>query len=290
MCRKLFCKRTSYLKTLPQFSRLPEEIQRLIWAYALCVDAPRAYFVSVHCGQDFNLSIKHFLTADLGRYPDPPASNPCADFSLARVCHMSRGEVAHEWNAFQPEAPVSMSFTSGDGVPSRVGPYNLRGEKDGPGIVIDGAHDLIIADRLFMCDHYWVKIREALSFQLRHEVSQSLNPAERDYHGLEAITKVAILALFPGMRTLYLYIQPALLVPVSKRQLAMPRDRLAAEQDDGEEVPVTFKARGRIFYELCPRKMRAAKGLPTSLVQPGDMSKYEDETVHIKFLTWQWIV
>ncbi|PNP80566.1 hypothetical protein FNYG_06165 [Fusarium nygamai] len=60
----------------------------------------------------------------------------------------------------------------------------------------------------------------------------------------------------------------------------MPVDFLAPEPRKDQVPPARFLARGRIFYEICPKEMRLA-GLHVPI--------FEDDAVSIKFMTWQWI-
>ncbi|SCN86948.1 uncharacterized protein FFNC_02036 [Fusarium fujikuroi] len=76
-----------------RFGQLPQEIQNLIWAYALCVDAPRACFVDVRklANNPRILEIAHSVPESLGNFPRPPASNPKASdlVIVERWCHGS---------------------------------------------------------------------------------------------------------------------------------------------------------------------------------------------------------
>ncbi|SCV28794.1 uncharacterized protein FFB14_02012 [Fusarium fujikuroi] len=93
-----------------RFGQLPQEIQNLIWAYALYVDAPRACFVDVRklANNPRILEIAHSVPEILGNFPRPPASNPKGDYDLMRVCRALYQEITRCWTFYRPQVPVRM--------------------------------------------------------------------------------------------------------------------------------------------------------------------------------------
>jgi hypothetical protein len=281
--KKLFKRQNVKQGKFHKFGQLPQEIQNMIWAYALCVDAPRAYFVDVKKWffQPWQVRAVHTLPTSLGNFPLPPASNPNSDYGLMRVCRASYQEVTRCWSRYQPRVPALIVLDNSHDSGRRA--------KALSSLYIDAASDLVIIDR------WWDAGRPINAFQ---GVAEFRLPRNNRYEGLEAIRMVAIpvdsdldksykpqylvhlKALFPAVRTLYLYMQPRLLVPLDSRQQTMPIDFLAFEPREGGDPPARFRARGRIFYEICPVKMRSA-----GLLVPS----FENDVVSIKFMTWQWI-
>ncbi|KAF5572109.1 hypothetical protein FPANT_13337 [Fusarium pseudoanthophilum] len=279
-----------------RFGQLPQEIQNLIWAYAICVDAPRAYFVDV---KDFpnwpqELRITHSTPASLGSFPLPPASNPKSDYNLMRVCRASYHEITRCWTLYQPQVPARMRLENVHDNATRV--------KEESYLHIDGASDLVIVERWCHNDT-WIS-----RFQDGVEIFGPPFP----FSGLEAIRRVALpidmrlsyysdscylkylKAVFPGLHTLYFYMKPAELVSLAWRHRGMPVDLLAAKPVPDEEPPESFRARGRIFYELCPEAMKRA-GIETDYhVSPWLRSRRRwrgrpNGIACIKFITWKWI-
>ncbi|KAF5544855.1 hypothetical protein FNAPI_9294 [Fusarium napiforme] len=124
-----------------RFCQLPQEIQNLIWSYALCVDAPRAYFVDVRKLSDNPriLEMAHSIPASLGRFPPPPASNRKGDYNLMRVCRASYQEICRCWTFYRPQVPARMILdNSHDNAPRA---------KKLSSIDIDAASDLVIVER-----------------------------------------------------------------------------------------------------------------------------------------------
>ncbi|KAI1040619.1 hypothetical protein LB505_006472 [Fusarium chuoi] len=280
-----------------RFGQLPQEIQNLIWAYALCVGAPRAYFVDVKdfSGWPGELRIAHSIPASLGSFPLPPASNPGSDHDLMRVCRASYQEITRCWTLYRPKVPARMLLDNSHDNAMRV--------KEISSLNIDAASDLIIVER--WC-HGKTRVSE---FQ---GVRDFWPTRGNTYDGLVDIRRVAIpvdkhlnydtdcrflknlKAVFPGLQTLYFYMQPAQLVPLELRHNRMPVDSLAAQPWPGKEPPESFRARGRIFYEISPREMKRA-GISTDwYVEPWLRSRLRwrmspNGIACIKFITWKWI-
>ncbi|KAF5578337.1 hypothetical protein FPCIR_11587 [Fusarium pseudocircinatum] len=270
-----------------RFSQLPQEIQNMVWAYALCVDAPRAYFVDVKdwFGQPCQVKALHTIPRSLGDFPPPPASNLNSDYGLMRVCRASYEEVARSWNLWRPRVPARM-------VLSNTHDGGMRSKKFSS-LYIDASSDLVLVDKWFA---QW-RINRPFVSSLA-EVTCFISPGNDRYQGLENIKTVAVTvdsdlersyeprymvhleALFPELRTLYLYLQPKFLVPADSRQQEMPVDFLAPEPRKDQAPPARFLACGRIIYEICPKEMRLA-GLHVPI--------FKDDAVDIKFMTWQWI-
>ncbi|EXK38805.1 hypothetical protein FOXG_04994 [Fusarium oxysporum f. sp. lycopersici 4287] len=281
--KKLFKQRNADRGEFHKFSQLPQEIQNMIWAYALCVDAPRAYFVDVKdwFRQPWQVKAVHTLPTSLGDFPLPPASNPNSDYGLMRVCRASCEEVTRSWSLWQPRVPARIVLANSHDGGRRAKAFSS--------LYIDATSDLVLIDR------WWQERRSVSSF---HGVTEFMLPGNNRYQGLETIRTVAVpvdsnlersykpqylihlKALFPALRTLYLYLQPRLLVPADSRQQEMPINFLAPEYRKDQVPSARFRARGRIFYEICPVKMRSA-----GLLVPS----FEDDVITIKFMTWQWI-
>ncbi|KAF5633592.1 hypothetical protein F52700_6046 [Fusarium sp. NRRL 52700] len=236
-----------------RFSQLPQEIQNLIWTYALCVDAPRVYFVDV---KNFTMwprevRIAHSMPASLGSFPPRPSSNPNSDYDLMRVCRASYQEINRCWNLYRPQVPVRMRLDNSHDNATRV--------KEEISLEIDAVIDLIFVER-------WCHGNARVSgFR---GVSSLAPPVP--FHGLEAIRRVAVPfdetfgyhkdstllsileVVFPELHTLYFYVEPARLVPRELHHQGMPVDFLAAKPWPDKGSRESFRARGRIFYEICP--------------------------------------
>ncbi|KAF5987696.1 hypothetical protein FBULB1_1784 [Fusarium bulbicola] len=295
LVKKLFKNEPQPKGAFHRFGELPQEIQNLIWAYALCVDAPRAYFVDV---KDFpmwprELRIAHSIAASVGTSPPPPSPNPKGDYDLMRVCRASYQEITRCWTLYRPQVPVRMRLDNSHDNATRV--------KEESGLHIDAASDLVIVERWCHGDTRVSGFLGVLSFA-----------PPVPYQGLEAIRRVAVPfdndlsyyqaspllntleAVFPGIHTLYFYVDPAQLDPLELRPHGIPVDFLVAKPRPGKGPPERFRARGRIFYEICPEEMKRV-GINTDLlVNPWSIerSRWRQRPKNIaciKFITWQWI-
>ncbi|KAF4947930.1 hypothetical protein FGADI_10090 [Fusarium gaditjirri] len=256
--QKLFKRQSRKSDSEPQgafhrFTQLPQEIQNLIWSYALCADAPRAYFVDVKSffGRPREVKLIHSIPKSLGDFPLPPDSNPESDYDLMRVCRSSYQEISRCWTLYRPRVPTKMILDNSHDNATRV--------KELSSLFIDAASDLIIIEGWYRA----ATERDAWLAGIPRFVPLW---AEGPFRGLEAIKRLAIPVeimsgidswymegledVFPGLQTVYLYIQPIDIVPLKSRRRRIPVDFCAAEP------PQRFRARGRIFYVICPEKMR----------------------------------
>ncbi|KAJ4267580.1 hypothetical protein NW762_003689 [Fusarium torreyae] len=296
------------LQTFHLFPDFPPEIRRRIWAFAHDVYAPRAYFVCIKLDPTERtyqqMTIHHMApeSVQFRPYPDP-AQTLGNTWALKLACHESRKEVAHAWNTFKPEKIMRMGLRNGEGKPSKVIPYEMRGASYGLSVVIDGARDLVIVEgwRIFDSQLSRVTAVGSLKVPKPGEVSR--------YFGLSALKHIAVShergipvswyayslkrfkAAIPNLRVLYIYIIPGMLVD-DKDEL-IPKGYLAADKRDSQNAPASFHARDRVFYELDPAKMESAGAIPSTfaaLIKMNFWRKREaDEGISIKFLSWEWI-
>ncbi|KAF5609463.1 uncharacterized protein FSUBG_3937 [Fusarium subglutinans] len=295
LVKKLFKNEPQPKGAFHRFGELPQEIQNLIWAYALCVDAPRAYFVDVKGFPMWprELRIAHSIPTNLGNFPHPPSSNPGGDYDLMRVCRASYQEITRCWTLYRPQVPVRMRLDNSHDNATRV--------KEESGLHIDAASYLVIVERWCHGNTRVSGFRAVLSFA-----------PPVPYRGLEAIRRVAVPfdsefdyyqdsallstleAVFPGIHTLYFYVKPAHFDPLERRHQGIPVDFLIAKPWPGKGPPERFRARGRIFYELCPEEMKRVGINTHRLVIPWSVERWRwrqrpKGIACIKFITWQWI-
>ncbi|KAF4966130.1 hypothetical protein FSARC_6181, partial [Fusarium sarcochroum] len=284
------------------------EIRRRIWALAHDAHAPRAYFVCVKLDPTDRayqqMTIHHVVpeSVQFRPYPDPPQSLGNT-WALKQACHESRKEVAHAWKTFKPEKIMRMGIRNGEGNPSKVAPYEMRGASFGLSVVIDGARDLVIAEswRIFGSQLSRATAVGGLRVPKPGEVSR--------YFGLSAIKHLAVpheasipvswyaysfkrfKAAFPNLRVLYIYIIPALLVDDKDERI--PKGYLALDKRAGHDAPASFQTRDRIFYELDPAKMEFAGATPSCFASFVDLEFWTKrealEGITVKFLSWMWI-
>ncbi|KAF4417168.1 hypothetical protein FACUT_12426 [Fusarium acutatum] len=283
LIKKLFKPKSEFHR----FSQLPQEIQNLICAYALCVDTPRAYFVDVEATEhQRRLRIAHSIPESLGSFPLLPASISNSDYDLMRVFRASYQEITRCWSLYRPQVPAGMILDSSHDNSTRV----------------NGKRSLYIGD-LIIVERWCQGINLVSGFQ--GVVNFWPNAP---YDGLEGIRRVAIpvdddldyytdsrylnslKAVFPGIRTRYFYTQPDQLVPLGLRHQGLPVDFLAAKLLPGEEPTETFMARGRMFYEICPEEIkRAADRILVAPWERGERRRRRRRNgiPRIKFVTWQ---
>ncbi|KAI1052903.1 hypothetical protein LB506_009904 [Fusarium annulatum] len=275
-----------------RFSQLPQEIQNLIWAYALCVDAPRAYFVDVRKLADNPriLEIAHSVPESLGNFPRPPASNPKGDYDLMRVCRASYQEITRCWTFYRPQVPIRMILDNSHDNSTRV--------KEVSGLDIDAASDLFIVERwchgsdrvsgFHGAENYWPHWRY-MTYDGLGGIRRVAIPVDENLDYADDSRYLAcVKAVFPDIQTLYFYMQPAQLVPLKKRHKGIP-NFLTAQPWPGDEI---FRTRGRIFYDIDPWEMRRA-GIDTDdYVEPWQRKRWRWKRkgiACIKFIIWQWI-
>ncbi|KAF5662642.1 FAD synthetase [Fusarium denticulatum] len=103
-----------------KFSQLPQEIQNMIWAYALCVNDPRAYLVDVEATRhQRRLRIVHSIPKSLGGFPLPPASIANSEYDLMQVCRASYQEITR-WFSLRTQVPVRMTLNNSRGNATEV--------------------------------------------------------------------------------------------------------------------------------------------------------------------------
>ncbi|KAF4343705.1 hypothetical protein FBEOM_2292 [Fusarium beomiforme] len=273
-------------KTFPRFKELPGEIQNLIWGFAVGTGDPRAYFVAVRRDTWCRLSLKQVRPSNLGHYPLPPNG----DYDLKLVCRSAYEGITHNWAAYKPEVPVRMELNEFLELGNRVITDNS--------LEIDAACDLLIIEQWRFFDFYPNGFRGIVHFPIPRW-------NEPGYNGLEGFQYVAfpvdanptvnyrpeylphVKAIFPNVRTVYLYIEPAMLFPLHGHR-TVPMKFFAVDSVEGEEPPLAFKARGRIFYEVCPEKLRSANVPAAHHVRGSQMQRYANDTVPIKFMSWHW--
>ncbi|KAF4493795.1 hypothetical protein FAGAP_10092 [Fusarium agapanthi] len=172
-----------------------------------------------------------------------------------RVCRASYQEITRCWTLYRPQVPARMRLDNSHDNATRV--------KEESSLHIDAASVLVIVER-------WCHGNTRVSgFR---GVSSFAPPVP--YQGLEAIRRVAVPfnnefgyykdsallntleAVFPGIHMLYFYVEPAQLVPLELRHQGMPVGFLVAKPWPGKGPLERFRARGRIFYDLCPEEMQ----------------------------------
>ncbi|RBR14941.1 hypothetical protein FVER53590_29316 [Fusarium verticillioides] len=275
-----------------RFGQLPQEIQNLIWAYALCVDAPRAYFVDVRKLSDNPriLEMAHSIPASLGSFPPPPASNPKGDYDLMRVCRASYQEITRCWNFYRPQVPARMILDNSHDNALRV--------KKLSSIDIDASSDLVIVERwchgsdrvsgIQGAGNYWPHWRSMMYDGLRGIQRVAIPVGENLSFTNHSRYLACVKAAFPDIETIYFCVQPAQLVRYKWSHIEMPAS-LVTQPWPGNEV---FRARGRIFYEISAWDMKDAGIGPEDLVELWLRKRWRwqrDGIPCVKFMTWQWI-
>ncbi|KAF5637275.1 uncharacterized protein FTJAE_5690 [Fusarium tjaetaba] len=275
-----------------RFGQLPQEIQNLIWAYAICVDAPRAYFVDVRKLPDNprTLEMVHSIPANLGWFPPPPASNPKGDYDLMRVCRASYQEITRCWNFYRPQVPARMILDNSHD--------NALRKKKLSSINIDAASDLVIVERWCHSSdrvsgiqgaRNYLPLWMSLMFDGLRGIQSVAIPVDKNLNFNDHSPYLAyVKAAFPDIKTLYFCVRPAQLVRYKWSHVEMPAF-LRTQPRPGKEV---FRARGRIFYEISAQDMKDAGIYPEDLVELWLTKEWRwqrNGMPRIKFMTWQWI-
>ncbi|KAF5542248.1 hypothetical protein FMEXI_7583 [Fusarium mexicanum] len=280
-----------------RFGELPQEIQNLIWAYALCVDTPRAYFVDVRKLADNPriLEMAHSIPASLGSFPLPP-SNSGGDYDLMRVCRASYQEITRCWTSYRPQVPARMILDNSHDKPRRM--------KEVSGLDVDAASDLVFVEGwchdsgrlsgIQGADNYWPEWKYMTYDGLRG-IRRVAIPVDRKLDYADHSRYLACLkAVFPDIKTLYFFMQPAQLIPHMWRHEGngFSIDFLTTDPWEDEEPPESFKARGRIFYEVDFWDMKDAGIDLEDYVEPWLRKRWRwkrNGIPCIKFITWKWI-